>query len=431
MPRVRSIAQSCALVVLALAATLVHAQDAERLRVHGSATIGTRVMPAIVRAWLRDSGYVEIRERRLPRGMHEITAARDGMPLVVEIVGNGTARGLADLTAQTAELAMATRPPTAAEREAAWQLGDLDGAEQAFTVAVGGVRFVVDAASPVRALSVAQLREIYAGRVSSWSSLGGGALPVRAAWTRPRTASGELLQAAVMRGLPVQAERMPAHALLRGPGVIRALPLDVAVPTGMRAIAVSDGGVVVRPDRVGVLSEDYPLVRRYTLYGGPLMSALGRSLAMYAIGYRGQRAVAAAGALAVMLQPVRGPTPSTTADALVRGGTRLPVNLRFNPQGIDSLFDGRAARDIERLDALLRSPALRGRSLVVLAYVDRQRAGRLMAEQFANDRADYVAAVLLQRGLPVARARGLGEVAPLGAGADSRHRNERVELWLL
>lgn len=414
-------------------ALAAHAQDAERLRIHGSATLGSRVMPAVVRAWLDDSGYVRVGERDPARGVHEIWAQRDGERVVVEIVGNGTAQGFGDLVEQNAELVMATREPTAAEREAAWQLGDLDSPDQAFTLALGGVQFVVDARSPVRALSTAQLRDIYGGRTTRWSVLGGDDRPIHAVWPGAQTASGELLQSAVMGGRPVIARQLAAHLTLQDPDIIRALPLGVRLPPGVRALAVSDGGVAVLPDRVGVMSEDYPLVRRHALYGAPLMSALGRSLAMYAIGYRGQRAVEHAGALAVTLRPVRGAFAGAGRpdDIGSHGAVRLPLSLRFYPQGIDSPFDARGVRDFDRLIALLDAPSMRGRSVILIAYTDRQAGGRLLATQLANDRADLVSALLLQRGVRVVSARGLGDARPLAADGRTRSRNERVEVWLL
>jgi len=68
---------------------------------------------------------------------------------------------------------------------------------------------------------------------------------------------------------------------------------------------------------------------------------------------------------------------------------------------------------------------------MVVAFADRQHGGRLLAQQLANDRADLVAGLLLQRGLRVVRAHGAGDAVPLSAAGDSRHRNERIELWLM
>lgn len=428
----KSFVRRVAALLLAMAAPALHAQDAERLRIHGSATLGTRIVPAIVADWLRDSGYRDVRQRSAVAGRIEISAQRDGERVVVEIDNTGSDAGFADLVDQNAEIAMATRPPTAEEREAAWQLGDLDAADQAFTVAVGGLQFAVDARSPVIALSVRQLRDIYSGRVQRWSEVGGPARDIHPVWSGPATASGGMLVSDVMGGATVHARQLPLDISLPDADQIRAYPLSVRLPRGLRALAVSDGGIAVRPDRAGTLSEDYPLARRYTLYGGPVMSALGRSLAMYAIGLQGQRAVERAGGIPVMLRPVRGATPATVelADGSLSGATRLPLSIRFDPDGLESILDARAVRDLDRVEALMRSPAMRGRALAVVAFVDAQREGRLVAEQFSNDRADYIATLLAQRGVTVWHVRGLADTARLATGPDARHRNERVELWL-
>ena len=51
----------------------------------------------------------------------------------------------------------------------------------------------------------------------------------------------------------------------------------------------------------------------------------------------------------------------------------------------------------------------------------------------STNRADIVAAYLVENGISVRRTRGLGAARPLAAGDGeaARQRNERVELWLL
>src|SRR5690349_9474997 len=111
-----------ALLVLALVATTARAQDdVERLRIHGSNSIGNVLMPALVEDWLASMEYRQV--RRVPRSpaLLEIHAIRDDVPLVVEIGKRGASAGFAALVRGDAELAMLARQPDARERDAGWR----------------------------------------------------------------------------------------------------------------------------------------------------------------------------------------------------------------------------------------------------------------------------------------------------------------------
>lgn len=435
------------MAVVALAAAFccmvfpASAQEAERLRIHGSNTVGADVMPRIVTAWLRSIGYTRIEQRRVRFDRTEIAAVRDGEPLVVEIERRGSAAGFQALVDGNAELAMMTRTPSAAERDAGWQLGDLSSPEQEFSLALDGVAVVVDARNPVRAISVAQLRDVAAGRVRNWAQLGGADAPIRLHGGPAQGGSREFLQQRVMAGQAIatmQAHprlKQAARAVSEDPHALAIVELTTRIPAGTRTLAVSEGGVAVQPSRLNVASEDYPLLRRYRLYGAPMMSALGRSLALYAVAREGQQAVESTGLQSMMLRPAVQPgrvQGAPTYREAVAGATRIPLGVRFNVGSLSSLFESRSASDMDRLVAFMRLPENRERSLVVVGFADHAPGNRLLPTMLSNERADMVAGHLTRQGIPVTRAVGLGDARPLAAagGVDARARNERVEVWL-
>ncbi|MBL8258029.1 MAG: substrate-binding domain-containing protein [Pseudoxanthomonas mexicana] len=415
--------------------------EAERLRIHGSNTVGAEVMPRIVTAWLRSIGYTRIQQRKVRDDRTEVVAVRDGEPLIVEIDRRGSALGFQALVNGEAELAMMARAPSAAERDAGWQLGDLSSPEQEFSIALDGLAVVVDARNPMRSISVAQLREVAAGRIRNWAQLGGADAPIHVHGGPVRGGSREFLEQRVMAGQPAAAVTahlrlwQAAHVVADEPNALAIVELTTRIPPGTRTLAVTDGGVPVQPTRLNVASEDYPLLRRYRLYGAPMMSALGRSLALYAIGHEGQRAVESIGLQSMMLRPavqsgqVQG--ASSYRDA-VAGATRIPLGVRFNMGSLSSLFESRSASDMERLVAFMKLSQNRGRSVVVVGFADHAPGNRLLPTMLSNERADMVADHLVRQGIPVARSVGLGDVRPLTAagGIDARARNERVEVWL-
>lgn len=444
MFNVRSCAALAAcLLCLASAPTIAQDEDTERLRIHGSNTMGVQLMPSLVHSWLEATGYEDIRHRTKGPDRLEIHAERDGVPLIVEIEKRGSATGMTDLVEGNTELAMMARQPNAQELEAAWQQGDLGSPDQQFVVALDGITAIVNASNPVRQLSIEQLRKIYAGSVRNWSELGGPNLPISLQLTGPRTASGEFFRQMVMA-----TSKLAGHAGVRAgvaevaaavaadPAAIGIVGSRSRVPRRSRPLAISSGGLAVYPTQLAILSEDYPLTRRYSMYGGQLMSALGRSFALYSTTRRAQAAVAAAGHFALTLRPTpQLPPPAASAEyrRLVAGALRLPVSLRFNPTGTQSIFDSRTANDLERVVAFMQLPQNRSRHAVVVAFGSKEAGGPMVSTLISNDRADIVAGYLQERGVVVRSANGLGTAHPLAAAAQpgARFRNDRVEVWML
>ncbi|MGO4221774.1 substrate-binding domain-containing protein [Lysobacter sp. TAF61] len=423
--------------------------DAERVRIHGSQTLGARLVPTVAEAWLRDIGYQDIRRVQAAPSTTEIHATRDGQPLIVEIAGSNTAQGFSDLVNGEAQIALMTRRPTAAELDEGWQLGDLSSRDQEFVLALDGVAVVVNRDNPVTRLDFAQLRRLLSGQVRDWRELGGHPGPVRLQMVAGANSARDLVATRVMTGSAYGISRDHAD----GPSLLRAVAADPQAVgfitlrqhwgAGVRPLAIAEGGRAVAPTRLNVQSEDYPLTRRLYMYGSQMMGALSRSFALYAMGQRGQDAVAAAGHLGVTMRPGYKP-PSlfgpTEYKALIGNAIRLPLSLRFNFTGnnesgvASSVYDSRSVRDIERLAAFMKLPVNQGRQLLVVGFADVGTSTSVAATMMmSNDRADLVAHELMALGLPVLHARGMGAQVPLKAPADSnaRFRNERVEIWLL
>lgn len=414
--------------------------DAERLRIHGSNTLGARLVPAVVRAWMESLGYEDIERVEHGASVTQLRGVRDGQPLVVEIAKNGSAAGMMALVAGNAEVAMMSRPPNAAEVDAAWQLGELRSAEQEFVIALDGLAVVVHRDNPVRRLTMAQLRDVLSGRITDWSQLGGIAGPI-GVYTPAPGGELEFLHDLVMEGAELTASRRSfpvgriSAAVAGERGAIGIMGLRSPVAALARPLAIGRGGEALLPTRINVQSEDYPLVRRYSLYGGQMMSALGRSLALFSIGRRAQEAVAASGHIAVTLRPAtQQPLPTGVAEyqGVVAGAQRLPLSLRFNPGGLQSLFDSRAQRDLDRIVAFMRLPGNASRQATVLAFGAVDPAGSLVSTIVSSDRANMVADYLQGQGVVVRRSVGLGAMRPLvpPSHPQAAYFNDRVEVWV-
>jgi phosphate transport system substrate-binding protein len=439
MQLLRAVMVACMVFAFPLSANAQYA-NAERLRIHGSNTLGAGLVPALVRTWMMSLGYEDV--ERVERGVSvtEIRGMRDGEPLVVEIAKNGSATGMQALVADNAEVAMMSRPPNAAEIDAAWQLGELRSTDQEFVIALDGLAVIVHRDNPVRALGMTQLRDVLSGRIIDWRELGGLPGPIHV-FTPTRGGELEFLHERVMEGADLTAAKQSfpvgriSAAVAGDRSAIGVMGLRSPVAPLSRPLAIGRGGEALLPTRINVQSEDYPLVQRYSLYGGQMMSALGRSFALFAVGRQAQEAVAAAGHIAVTLRPARQqPLPSGVTEyrSVVAGAQRLPVSLRFNLGSLQSLFDSRAQRDLDRIVAFMRLPNNANRQATVLALGAADPGGSLVATFVTSDRANMVADYLQGQGVVVRRSAGLGALRPLvpPTHPQAAYINERVEVWI-
>lgn len=419
-------------------AALAQEPEPERVRIHGSNVLGHRVMPALARAWLQEAGYGGLRTQRVD-GRFEIHARRDDERVVVQIETPGSAAAFKALIAGEAEIGMSARAPTTKELDDAWLVGRLRSPDQEYVVGLDGLALIVHPDNPIQALSRDQLRQVFSGRVRDWSALGGRGGAISLVGLGADAGGHELLSSLVLAGgrqaatTSVQASsRAVAEAVARNPGAIGYVPVGFE-PAGVRALAVSAGGLAVLPTRINVMTEDYPLTRRLHLYGGQLMSALGRSLANFAISPAGQAVVARNGMLALTPRALPAiPAADAPEDyaQMLAGAQRLGTNLRFGKEY--TVLDSRGTQDLARVIAYLREPANQGRELMLMAFAAPDAGGPARALFLSQDRVDFVADLLGEAGVQVSRRRGFGSRAALTEGDDERARyvNERVELWV-
>lgn len=93
----------------------------------------------------------------------------------LSVTGGGTGRGIADLLINQNDIAQASRPMSAGERDKAKAAG-LDPKEH--IVALDGIAIIVHEKNPVKDLSLAQLAAIYTGAVKNWKDVGGPDRPI-------------------------------------------------------------------------------------------------------------------------------------------------------------------------------------------------------------------------------------------------------------
>jgi phosphate transport system substrate-binding protein len=100
--------------------------------------------------------------------------------LTLSVTANGDGNGVKDLYAGKVDAAMIAAPIKVTEailNKANPGSVSVDGFEVAPLGAIS-IRFIVNAANPVKALTAAQLKDIFTGKVTSWKDVGGADQPI-------------------------------------------------------------------------------------------------------------------------------------------------------------------------------------------------------------------------------------------------------------
>ena len=80
------------------------------LKISGSNTIGDLLAPALVKAWMENSGYSNVQIVNSSKDERSVIGTKAGKNDRIDILAHGTSTGFESLTANTSDLCMASSP---------------------------------------------------------------------------------------------------------------------------------------------------------------------------------------------------------------------------------------------------------------------------------------------------------------------------------
>lgn len=189
---------------------------------------------------------------------------------VVQVNGGGSGTGIAALLNGTADLAQSSRPMKGDEKEKAKTARGADVVE--LPVALDGLAVFVHQSNPVTSLTLAQVKDIFQGKVKNWSALGGPNAQIILYGRENSSGTYDYFREHVLN----KEDFTPAVQTLQGTAaVINAVSSDknsigyggIAYAKDARALAISqDGKPAVAPSEATVADGTYPLARKLFFY---------------------------------------------------------------------------------------------------------------------------------------------------------------------
>lgn len=195
---------------------------------------------------------------------------------VVQVNGGGSGTGIAALINGTVDLAQASREMKPDEREKVRQNRNASVVEQ--PVALDALSVFVQQSNPVQSLTVDQLKQIFQGKLTNWSALGGPNEQIVLYGRENSSGTYDYFREHVLAG----EDFAPRVQTLAGTAaVINAVARDpkgigyggIAYAADVRPLSIaSEGGQPVAPSEETVENATYPLARKlyyYHLEGAP------------------------------------------------------------------------------------------------------------------------------------------------------------------
>lgn len=224
------------LILAALAAASV--ASAQKLVIKGSDTLGAKLVPTLKEAYVAKNPGVSF-----------------------DIAAEGSTTGIAAITDGTAQIGMSSRRARPTEVSAAQAKGVT---LKPTIVANDGMAVIVNANSPIKALTTRQVEQIFTGDVTDWSAVGGPAGKI-SVYTR-NTSSGTYQDwsdlAMKKRQYAPSSQKMAgneqiAAEVAKNPLGIGYVGLAYIHAEGIKVVPI--GGIL--PNKETVLSKKYPYAR--------------------------------------------------------------------------------------------------------------------------------------------------------------------------
>jgi phosphate transport system substrate-binding protein len=248
------------------------------LRIHGSNTIGTRLMPKLVEDYLNKKGVVEIKTKE-GSNPHEKRiefklSNQDEKTYDIEIYSYGSATAFKDFESAACDIGMTSRKINQKEIDTlkAAGLGDLSTLKSEIIFALDGISVIVNRDNPVNSLSLEQISDIFRGKITNWSQLGGKDAKINVFSRDEKSGTYYTFKNLVLNNEDVlsQAVRIENAQDLSGQVSkdINSIGFtSFSFTEGTKTLAISQGsGNPVFPNPFNIATEDYYLSMRLYMY---------------------------------------------------------------------------------------------------------------------------------------------------------------------
>jgi glucose/mannose transport system substrate-binding protein len=248
------------------------------LRLHGSNTIGKELAPTLCEDFLKYEGATSVQRKPGAREDEiDIEAVLPGESpelLVFEIQAHGSKTAFEDLASGKCDVGMSSRQikPDEAQQCALAGLGNMFSPACENVLGLDGIAVLVSKSNPINALTKQQIADIFTGKITDWSQVGGNSGPIYLYAPDENSGTFDTFKSLVLgaRALSPRASRFEDNAKLSDAVAVDTNGIGFAGKSFMRgskSLAVSEAGAKpLLPTTFTVATGDYLFSRRLFLY---------------------------------------------------------------------------------------------------------------------------------------------------------------------
>jgi|688.fasta_scaffold55363_2 phosphate transport system substrate-binding protein len=410
------------------------------LRLVGSNTIGAKLGPELLGGYMKEKGCIDVDIKEPQTDRFEVSCNLNGNRIFATVESKGSGTAFKALKDGSADIGMASRRIKPTEKASLAALGDVTAAGSENVIALDGLAVIVNPANRIGQLSIDQVTEIFEGKKSSFSDLGGPSGQITLLRRDDKSGTFDTFKSLVMHEKSVsplaktfEDSRQLSQAVAVTPAGIGFVGFTYIGAARAVPISSAQGQQALLPTRFTIATEDYPLSRRLYLYSKPNnVSPEVAQFIRFALSTKGQSIVENLGFVPLEISSQAKPVAisgSSEYQTLTQGSQRLSVNFRFN-SGSDEL-DNRAVEDLNRVAKYLITTSSSPSKLVLIGFADStgQPAGNLA---LSKQRAATVARKLQPLGISPGVVTGLGSENPVAPNdtPEGQQKNRRVEVWI-
>lgn len=149
----------------------------------------------------------------------------------LDVVGNGSGRGIVDLVAGTAQIAMISAPLDDEVKKLNEKTpGSVDAARlKAHQIGESRVAFAVHPSNTVKSLTNAQLADVFAGKTKNWKEIGGPDQPVVIVAAQPGDGLRAMVEATMLKGASLPADTRAMSNATQVAKIVAQLPGAIGI----------------------------------------------------------------------------------------------------------------------------------------------------------------------------------------------------------
>jgi phosphate transport system substrate-binding protein len=149
----------------------------------------------------------------------------------LDVVANGSGRGIADLVAGKAQIAMISAPLEVEVKKINEKTpGSVDAARlKAYQIGETRVAFAVHPSNTVKSLTNAQLSDVFAGKIKNWKEIGGADQPIVIVTAQPGDGLRSMVEATLIKGVSLPGDTRAMSNVTQVPKIVSQLPGAIGI----------------------------------------------------------------------------------------------------------------------------------------------------------------------------------------------------------